>query len=207
MKKIKVLIVDDHHMVRIGLTNTVGSDDGLVVVGDAANGTQAIEKFRQQHPQVVLMDFQMPGMKGAETTAKLREEFPGACVILLSVYQRQEDIWQAVKAGVMGYLPKSVEANELRSAIRQVAGGKTCFPPDIVAKIDERRIRSDLSNREMEVLRLIVAGRCNKEIATDLNISESRVRFCVSHILDRLGAMDRTQAAVEAIHRGLVDLE
>ena len=207
MNKIKILIVDDHYMVRIGLANTVGLDDDLTVVGEAAHGMEALEQFRKLQPDVVLMDFQMPGLSGAETTGKLRDEFPEARVLLLSVSQREEDIWQAVQAGVMGYLLKSVEASELLTAIREVADGGTCFPPAIATKVAERRNRSDLSQREMDVLRLIIAGRSNKEISSDLEISESRVRFCVSHILSRLGVIDRTQAVVEAIQRGLINLE
>ena len=207
MTQIKILIVDDHYMVRIGLANTVGLDPDLTVVGEAAQGVEALEQFRKLKPDVVLMDFQMPGMSGAETTSKLRAEFPEARVLLLSVSQREEDIWQAVQAGVMGYLLKSVEANELLTAIREVADGGTCFPPAIAAKVDERRTRPDLSQREVDVLRLIIAGKSNKEISTQLDISESRVRFCVSHILGRLGVIDRTQAAVAAIQRGLINLE
>ena len=161
MTQIKILIVDDHYMVRIGLANTVGLDPDLTVVGEAAQGVEALEQFRKLKPDVVLMDFQMPGMSGAETTSKLRAEFPEARVLLLSVSQREEDIWQAVQAGVMGYLLKSVEANELLTAIREVADGGTCFPPAIAAKVDERRTRPDLSQREVDVLRLIIAGKSN----------------------------------------------
>ena len=207
MTKIKVLIVDDHYMVRIGLVNTIGANNDLMVVGEASDGAQAIEKFRQLRPDVVLMDFQMPDMNGVETAAKLRQEFPEASVILHSVYQRDEDIWRAVQAGVMGYLPKSVEPNELWFAISRVVSGKTYFPPSIMAKLDARSNRSDLSKREHEVLQLLVAGCSNKEIATKLDISEGRVRFCVSQILDRLGVADRTQAVLKAIKSGLVHLD
>jgi len=207
MKKIKVLIVDDHHMVRIGLVESISATRDLVVASEAVNGTLAIEKFRRHLPDVVLMDFQLPGMNGTECTAKLRLEFPEARVVMLSICEGEEDIWRAAQAGVMGYLPKSLEMKEILAAIRQVAEGKTCFPSSILAKLDARRTRTDMTDRELAVLRLIVAGRSNKEIATDLSVSDGLVRLYVSRVLERLGVHDRTQAAVKAIQIGLVHLE
>ena len=206
MKKIRVLIVDDHQLVRIGLAESIVATDDLEAVGEAANGEQALEKYRLLRPDVVIMDYQMPRMNGAETTANLRQEFPTAAVIILSVYEGEEDIWRAAQAGASGYLPKSVEMPEILTAIRHVAAGDTYFPVNILAKLDERRSRADLTPREMEVLRLIVAGRSNKEIAATLHVSDGWVRLYVSRVLAQLQVTDRTQAAVQAIQRGLVHL-
>ena len=206
MKKTRVLVVDDHPMVRIGLLESIGSTPDLEVVGEAPNGATAIEIFKKKNPNVVLMDFQMPGLNGVETTDILREEFPEARVILLSIYEGEEDIWRAAQAGVMGYLPKSSEMKEILDAIRKVAGGETAFPEQILSKLNERRTRSDFTPRELEVLQLIVAGRSNKEISYELKVSDGLVRLYVSRVLTRLGVLDRTQAAVQAIQRGLVHL-
>ena len=206
MKKIRVLIVDDHQLVRIGLSESIVATDDLEAAGEAANGEQALEKYRQCRPNVVVMDYQMPRKNGAETTALLRQEFPDAAVIILSVYEGEEDIWRAAQAGAMGYLPKSVEMSEILTAIRHVANGDTYFPVTILAKLDERRSRADLTPRELEVLRLIVAGRSNKEIASTLHVSDGWVRLYVSRVLAQLQVTDRTQAAVQAIQRGLVHL-
>ena len=206
MKKIRVLIVDDHQLVRIGLSESILTTDDLEAVGEAANGEQALEKYRQCRPDVVIMDYQMPRKNGAETTVALRQEFPTAAVIILSVYEGEEDIWRAAQAGAMGYLPKSVEMPEILTAIRHVASGDTYFPVTILAKLDERRSRADLTPRELEVLRLIVAGRSNKEIAATLHVSDGWVRLYVSRVLAQLQVTDRTQAAVQAIQRGLVHL-
>ena len=205
-RRISVLIVDDHAMVRIGLSDAVAGEPGMLAAGESSNGLEAIEDYRKLKPDVVLMDYQMPGLDGAQTTVRLLEAFPVALVILLSIREGEEDIWRAKQAGVKGYLLKSSPMKEVLRAIRQVHEGQTYFMPEIAAKIENRSIRGDLTAREADVLRLIVEGRCNKEISTLLSISESNVRLYVSRVLAKIGVADRTQAAVKAIHSGLVHL-
>ena len=201
------MVVDDHAMVRIGLCEAVASDPNMLVVAEAANGLEAIGAYRKHKPDVVLMDFQMPELDGVESTVQLRQEFPEAKIILLSIREGEEDVWRASQAGIKGYLPKSSPMKNVLQAIRQAYAGETSFPADIAAKIENRAGQSDFTPREVDVLRLIVRGRCNKEIATDLNVSEGSVRLYVSRVLEKLGVEDRTQAAVKAIKNGLVHLE
>lgn len=205
--KIQVLIVDDHAMVRLGLSEAVASEPDMLVAAEASDGLEALEAYRQHTPDVVLMDFEMPRLDGVETTLRLHEIFPEARVVLLSIHKGEEDIWRATQAGVKGYLPKASTMKEVLSAIRRVHAGATCFPPEIAAKIEQRANRSDLTPRELDVLRLIVEGRCNKEIGSALDVSDGNVRFYVSRVLAKLGVADRTQAAVKAIHSGLVHLD
>jgi DNA-binding NarL/FixJ family response regulator len=203
---IRILIVDDHAMVRLGLAEAIGASDNLVLVGEATNGAQALALYRQHRPDVVTMDFQLPGGDGAEATARLRAEFPDARVIMLSVFEGEEDIWRAVEAGAKGYLPKSAEVEELLAAITQVSDGGDHFPPAIAAKLAGRRIRSTLSPRELQVLRQIVAGHSNKQIVAAMHLSEATVKLHISNMLAKLGVADRTQAAIVAVQRGIVHL-
>jgi DNA-binding NarL/FixJ family response regulator len=194
-------------MVRMGLTEAVGSQPDLSVVGEASHGLEALEICRRQRPDVVLMDYQMPHLDGVDTARQLLAERPELRIILLSIREGVEDIWRAAQAGVHAYLPKSSSTREVVAAIRTVDGGSTYFPPSIAARLKERASRPDFTPREMDVLRLIVQGSCNKEIATGLDVSDSNVRLYVSRVLAKLGVADRTQAAVKAIRSGLVHLE
>ncbi|MEI7533093.1 MAG: response regulator transcription factor [Verrucomicrobiae bacterium] len=205
-EKIGVLIVDDHAMVRIGLIEAVTAVSDMQVTGEAANGLAAIKLYRKERADVILMDYQMPELDGVETTIQLRESFPDAKVILLSIREGEEDIWRATQAGVKGYLPKSSSMRQVLTAIRQVHAGQNSFPPEIENKIMQRSNRSDMTERELDVLHLLVAGKCNKEISTALNLSDGSVRLYVSRVLLRLDVKDRTQAAVKAIQSGLVHL-
>jgi len=201
------MVVDDHAMVRIGLCEAVASAPNMLVVVEAANGLEAIGAYRKHKPDVVLMDLQMPEMDGVESTVQLRKEFPEAKIILLSIREGEEDVWRANQAGIKGYLPKSSPMEAVMSAIRQVFAGETSFSKEFITKIKIRAAKSDFTPREVDVLRLIVKGRCNKEIATDLAVSEGSVRLYVSRVLEKLGVVDRTQAAVKAIQSGLVHLD
>jgi two-component system NarL family response regulator len=205
--KIRVLIVDDHAMVRIGLSEAVVSDPHMTVAAEAGNGLEAIAAYRKHRPDVVLMDFQMPELDGVETTIRLLQEFSDARIILLSIREGEEDIWRATQSGVKGYLPKSSPMKVVLQAVNQVHAGQTYFPPEIAAKIEKHSGQADFTARDLDVLRLIVQGRCNKEISSDLDISEGSVRLYVSRVLEKLGVADRTQAAVKAIKSGLVHLD
>jgi DNA-binding NarL/FixJ family response regulator len=205
--RIRVLIVDDHAMVRLGLAEAIDTAADLALVGEAENGAEALRLYAQHKPDVVVMDFQLPGRDGAEITADLRAQFPGARVLLFSVFEGEEDIWRAMQGGAAGYLIKSADTPTIVDAIRRVGRGEAFLPQPLAAKLDARRSRGSLTPRELEVLRLIVHGRSNKEILSTLHISESSVKLHVSNILAKLRVADRTQAAIEAVRRGIVHLE
>ena len=206
-RKIRILIVDDHAMVRFALAEAIAGETDLVLTAEAANGNEALELYRKHRPDVVTMDFLLPGADGVVTTASLRNEFSDARVLLLSVFEGEEDIWRAVQAGALGYVPKSAEIAEVLEGIRELAAGRAYFPPPIAARLEERRSRDTLSPRELQVLREIVAGHSNKEISTSLGLSEAAVKLYISNTLAKLGVADRTQAAIQAIRRGIVHLD
>lgn len=206
-RKINVLIVDDHAMMRLGLAEAIGGEGDLALAGEASSGRQAMELYRKHRPDVVTMDFQMPGMDGAAATAALRSECPEARIVMLSVFEGEEDIWRAVEAGASAYVLKSAEVEDILEAIRTVADGDTYFPSSIAAKLAARRTRDTLSPREMQVLRHIVSGLSNKEISAALHMSEATVKLHISNTLSKLQVADRTQAAIVAVQRGIVHLE
>lgn len=205
--KVKVMVVDDNSLLRLGLTEAIAGEGDLEAIGEAENGIQALELYRKLQPDVVTMDYQMPGENGVESTRNIVAGFPGAKVILLSVFEGEEDIWNAVQAGARGYLNKSGEIEEVLDAIREVARGGSYFPAAIARKLANREERESLTARELEVLQLIVDGNSNKEIMAALNISEGTVKLHVSHVLEKLGAADRTQAAIMAVKQGIVHLD
>ena len=204
---IRVMVVDDNSLLRLGVTEAVNGETDLKAVGEAENGAQALEVYRELQPDVVTMDYQMPGGNGIESTREIVAEFPAAKVILLSVFEGEEDIWNAVQAGAKGYLSKTGEIEEVLDAIREVAAGGSYFPAAIARKLALREERDSLTPREMEVLRCIVEGNSNKEIMSRLTISEGTVKLHVSRVLEKLEAADRTQAAIKAIRQGIVHLE
>jgi len=204
---IKVLLIDDHVLVRIGLSGAIEATDEMTLVGQAGNSLEIIELYESLQPDVVVIDFRMPEENGVAATKRLLEAHPKAKVLLLSVYEGEEDIWRAVKAGVRGYVTKGDDTEELLEGIRTVQGGEAYFPPKIADKIRKRSQRTSLSKREGEVLTLIVQGLRNKEISDRLGISLGTVKLHTSKILDKLDVNDRTQAAVIAVHRGIVHLD
>ncbi len=206
-RKIRILIVDDHAMVRFALAEAISGEPDLTLIAEAANGQEALDLYRKHLPDVVTMDFQLPGPDGAVTTESLRAEFPDARIVLLSVFEGEEDIWRAVRAGALGYVPKSAEISEVLHGIRELAAGRDYFPSAIAARLAARRRRETLSPRELQVLRAIVDGCSNKEIATLLNLSEASVKLYISNTLAKLGVADRTQAAIQAVRRGIVHLD
>lgn len=207
MSKIRILIVDDHAMVRLGLAQAIERQRDLVLVAEAGNGAQALQLYRQHQPDVVTMDFKLPGPNGIESTSAIRAEFPDARVLLLSIYEGAEDIWRATQAGAIGYVSKSVEIDEVIRAIRCVADGKAYFSAGLAEKLATRHPDDTLTQRELEVLQQIVAGRSNKEIMTALNMSQSTVKHHIERTFAKLGVADRTQATAVAVQRGVVHLD
>lgn len=205
-KKIQVLIVDDHFLLRIGLANSLNVESDMVCVAEATTGAEAIELYRKHLPDVVLMDLRLPDMNGVDTTAKLRAEFPNATVIVISTFDGEEDIYRALQAGARSYVPKSASRDELLNTIRTVYEGKHSLPTPVAARLAQRMQRRELTEREHEVLRLIVDGMTNKQIAAALHITEVTVKLHVSNILTKLGAQDRTHASTLAIQRGIIHL-
>jgi len=205
-QKIRVLVVDDHFVVRMGLAGSINLEEDMMVVAEASNGQQAIQFYRQQTPDIVLMDLRLPGMDGTATAMAICKEFAEARIIMLSTFDGDEEIYRSFQAGARSYLLKSVSREELLAAIRAVHGGQRYIPPNVASRLAERVPFIDLSTREMEVLRLIVKGMSNKEIAATLNITEVTTKLHVGHILSKLKVNDRTQAATSALQRGIIHL-
>jgi two-component system NarL family response regulator len=206
-EKLRLLLVDDHYLVRVGLSSIIELEADMAVCAEAPSGERALELYRSERPDVVLMDMRLPGMGGAEATEAIRREFPAARVIILSTYCGDEEVYVALQAGAMAYLSKSVLREELVTAIRKAAAGERHVPPELAERLAALSPRSHLSPRELEVMRLIVDGRRNKEIAERLEISEGTVKIHVSNIFQKLQVSDRTEAAKEALQRGIVQLE
>jgi DNA-binding NarL/FixJ family response regulator len=204
---IRILVVDDHFVVRMGVSTLVNAQDDMTVVGEAANGKQGLELFRATRPDVTLMDLRMPEMNGVDAIIAIRKEFLDARIMVLSTYDGDEDIYRAFQAGARAYLLKDMHHDELVSAIRAVHQGQRFIPPAIANRLAERMPRSDLTARELEVLKLIVKGMSNKEIASALQITEGTVKIHVNNMLSKLGVSDRTKAATTALQRGIVYLE
>ncbi len=206
-KPIRILVVDDHHVVRSGLTASLGIEEDLSVVGEAESGEQALAVYAQCAPDVVLMDLRMRGGSGIEATTALRVQSPDARVLMFTTFDGEEDVYRAVQAGARGYLLKSASRDELLTAIRTVAAGERYLPPALAQRLAGRIAGPDISEREIEVLGLISAGKSNKEIGSALHIAEDTVKRHVSNILMKLGVSDRAQAATEAIRRGFLHLD
>jgi two-component system, NarL family, response regulator len=207
MQKLKIMIVDDHYLVRMGLASIISLEPDMTVCAEAATGEHALTLFRTHSPDVTLLDQRLPGMSGAETTQKIRAEFPGARVLVLSTYACDEEIYTALHFGAMGYLSKSVQREELIQAIRKAACGRRHITPEVATLLAEGMSRSRLSSRELDVLRLLVGGKRNREIASTLDITEGTVKLHVSSILGKLAVADRTEAVTVALQRGLIQLE
>lgn len=206
-KPIRILVVDDHHVVRSGLTASLGMEDDLTVVGEAESGEQAVALYAESAPDVVLMDLRMRGGSGIEATTALRAQSPEARVLMFTTFDGEEDVYRAMQAGARGYLLKSASRDELLAAIRTVAAGERYLPPTLAQRLAGRVAGPDISEREIEVLGLISAGKSNKEIGVALHIAEDTVKRHVSNILTKLGVSDRAQAATEAIRRGFLHLD
>lgn len=204
--KIRVLIVDDHSLVTEGLANIINYDPEMTVVAQAENGQQAIDRYREHQPDVTLMDLRMPEMGGVEAITAICAEFQSARIIVLTTYDGDEDIYRGLRAGAQGYLLKDAKPKELLNAIRLVHRGQQYVSMTVANKLVERMNNPVLSERELEVLRLMAQGLSNQNIGTALNIGESTVKSHVTRILNKLGVSDRTQAVIIGIKRGLVSL-
>ena len=201
---IRILIVDDHLVVRMGLRSMIESQPSMAVVAEAANGQEAVAMFREHRPDIVLMDLRMPGMSGVEATIAIREEFPDSRIIVLTTYDGDENIYRALQAGARAYLLKDIPRNEFLEDIRAVHRGEHRIPPAVAARLAQRMPFPDLSSRELEVLKLIVDGMSNKEIASALTVTESTIKNHINSLLAKLNVRDRTQAATTALRRGIV---
>ncbi len=205
--QIKLLVVDDHPTFRMGLVALVESQTDMTVAAEAGDGKSAMDLFRQKKPDVVLMDLRMPGQGGVETILALLKEFPSARVIVVTTYDLDEDIFRAIQAGAKSYLLKDMPREQIIATIRDVHHGKHKLPPGVLSRLEERSRRQELTEREMEILQLIVKGRSNKEISSALFISEDTVKYHLKTLFTKLGVQDRTEAAISAVRHGIVHLE
>ena len=204
---IRILIVDDHAMVRFALSEAILRHSDLILAGEAENGHAAVNLYRRLRPDVVTMDFKLPDRDGDEVVAEIRAEFPDARIVLLSIFENSESIWRATQAGVLGYVSKGAKVAEVIKAIRHIAIGKSYFSDGLEEKLVARREQENLTPRELAVLQLVATGRSNKEIVAALNVSLSTVKLHLQNIFSKLGAQDRTQATAVAFQRGIVRLE
>jgi two-component system NarL family response regulator len=202
--KIRIMVIDDQAVVRQGFVSLIKTVPDMEIVGEGSNGQEAVALFRQLRPDITLMDLRMPELSGAEAIKQIRVEFPAARIIVLTTFDGDEDIYRAVQAGAQGYLLKDMFFEELEAAIRKVHAGARLIPGSVAERLAARMSSSELTGRELEVLRHIVDGKSNKEIGNTLNISEATVKSHINNILSKLGVSDRTQAATTALQRGIV---
>jgi two-component system NarL family response regulator len=205
-RRVRILVVDDHHVVRKGLVALLSTIPTVEVVGEAGDGVEAVAMFSSLKPDITLMDLRLPRMGGVEAITQIRRETPAARIIVLTTFDGDEDIYRSLQAGAKAYLLKGMTTEELLSTIHAVDAGRTRIPAQIAEKLAERMAWQELTARELRVLERIVAGRANKEIAADLKISETTVKSHVNSLLSKLGVADRTHAATLALQRGIVHL-
>ena len=201
---IRILTADDHPFIRSGVASFLTTDPGMKVVAEAANGEEALEKYRQERPDLVLMDLSMPVMDGIEATRAILAEFPDARIVVLTTYAGDEDIHRALDAGAMGYLVKDMMADEVLNIVRLVTAGRRGIPPVVAAKLAEHTPRIALTARETEVILLVATGLTNAQIGERIGRTEETVKVHVKNILQKLGASDRTEAVTLAVRRGFI---
>ena len=201
------MLVDDHPAFRKGLAALIASEPGLRVTAETGDGREAVGLYRQKRPDIVLMDLRLPGMGGVEATLAIRKEFPDARIIVLTTFETDEDIYRAIQSGAKSFLLKDTPDDELSRTIRAVYAGEQPLPPKVAERLAQRQQRADLSQREMEVLQLLIKGRSNKEIGSALFISEDTVKAHLKTLFAKLQVQDRTEAAISAIQHGIVHLE
>lgn len=204
--KIRVLSADDHPLLREGLAAIINNQPDMILVAQASSGAEAIERHRQHRPDVTLMDLRLPDLSGIDAMIAIRAEFPDARVVILTTFEGDVEIQRVLQAGARGYLLKSGPPSDLVLAIRQVHAGKKRVPPEVAAQLAEHLSSESLTAREVEVLRQIAGGNRNRDIAELLFISEETVKVHIKHIMEKLGASDRTQAIAIAVRRGIIVL-
>jgi DNA-binding NarL/FixJ family response regulator len=204
--QIRILSVDDHPLLREGIAAIINSQPDMLLVAAASSGKEAIQRFRELQPDVTLMDLRLPDLSGIDAMIAIRTEFADARIIMLTTFEGDVEIHRALEAGARGYLLKSMPPNELVEVIRQVYGGKKRVPPEVAAHLAEHLSDEALTEREIDVLRHVGGGNRNRDIAERLFISEETVKVHIKHIMEKLGASDRTQAIAIAVRRGIIQL-
>ncbi len=205
-RRLSVLVVDDHPVVRAGLRAMIDAQPDMETVAEGANGQEAIDLFRRHQPAITLMDLRMPVLGGAEAIETLHKGFPDACILVLTTYDGDEDIYRALHAGARAYLLKDMPREALLETIRAVHAGAHRLPPEVAARLAERMHQSELTSREVEIVEHIASGLSNKQIAAALGIGEATVKTHVNNIMGKLGANDRTHAVTIALRRGFIRL-
>lgn len=205
-KKIRILLVDDHAVIRMGLTTAASDAADMEVVAGVETGREAVEAFRRHRPDVVVLDLRLHGMGGIETMQALREEFRDVRILIFSSFAKGEEIFRAMKAGAAGFVLKDMPLERLLEAIRVVHRGEQYMPPEIAMRVGERLL-AQLSPREIDILHLLARGRSNKEIAAQLGVVEGTVKIHITNIFSKLSVNDRTQALIEAVKRGIVQID
>lgn len=203
---IRVLVVDDHPFMRLGLTTRLNSEPDMLVVAEAGDGPTAVTAYHEHHPDITLLDLRLPGMDGPEIITIIRKDDPEAKIIILTTYDADEDVYRAVQAGARGYLLKGTFAEGMLEAIRNVHAGRRLIAPEVAARLADRASSPSLTTREVAVLELVAKGMSNKEIGATLFLSEDTIKTHLRHIYTKLGVGDRTEAALLAVQRGIIRL-
>lgn len=206
-KPMRILIVDDHPALRLGLRALFDNEPDMKVVGDTGDGAEALPLFIQHRPDIVLMDLRLPNMSGVEAILAIRHQFPEASIIVNTTYDADEDIHRAIQSGAKSYLLKDMPKEEILGVVRSVHAGHEVLPSQVEARLRERMARPELTKREMSVMELLAKGTSNKEIADFLGISEPAVKFRIQRIFTKLGAADRTSAVLAALRHGIIHLD